>query len=144
MDWDALSVRASAAPRLEELAVEDRGVHQVSCQPAMEFRSRIADWVGDIRRVRERGATVIVVTGSVGRAERTVEILHDYDIDSRSPLRPLPLLPSSSRGEISRRDSSSRRPVFRSTRRLTSSRKSDAGPSSAETLPEHFSQTFAI
>ncbi len=79
-DWDALSVRASAAPRLEELAVEDRGVHQVSCQPAMEFRSRIADWVADIRRVRERGATVIVVTGSVGRAERTVEILHDYDI----------------------------------------------------------------
>ena len=80
MDWDALSVRASAAPRLEELAVEDRGVHQVSCQPAMEFRSRIADWVADIRRARERGATVIVVTGSVGRAERTVEILHDYDI----------------------------------------------------------------
>ena len=56
------------------------GVHQVGCQPAMEFRSRIADWVADIRRARERGATVIVVTGSVGRAERTVEILHDYDI----------------------------------------------------------------
>ena len=68
------------APRLEELAVEDSGVHQVSCQPAMEFRSRIADWVADIRRARERGATVIVVTGSAGRAERTVEILHDYDI----------------------------------------------------------------
>ena len=46
----------------------------------MEFRSRIADWVADIRRARERGATVIVATESVGRAERTVEILHDYDI----------------------------------------------------------------
>jgi transcription-repair coupling factor (superfamily II helicase) len=46
----------------------------------MEFRSRIGDWVADIRRARERGATVVVVTESAGRAERTIEILHDYDI----------------------------------------------------------------
>jgi transcription-repair coupling factor (superfamily II helicase) len=80
VDWDALSVRLAAAPRLEELAVDESGVKQVACQPAMEFRSRIGDWVADIRRVRERGGTVLVVTDSAGRAERTVEILRDYDI----------------------------------------------------------------
>jgi transcription-repair coupling factor (superfamily II helicase) len=80
VDWDTVSARVSAAPRLEELAVDEAGVHQVSCQPAMEFRSRIADWVADIRRARERGATVVVVAESAGRAERTVEILRDYDI----------------------------------------------------------------
>ena len=79
-DWDTLSARVAGAPRLEELATEESGVHQVGCQPAMEFHSRIADWVADIRRARERGATVVVVTESTGRAERTVEILRDYDI----------------------------------------------------------------
>jgi transcription-repair coupling factor (superfamily II helicase) len=79
-DWETLSVRLTAAPRLEELAIGDSGVHQVACQPAMEFRGRIADWVADIRHARNRGATVIVVAESAGRAERTVEILHDYDI----------------------------------------------------------------
>jgi transcription-repair coupling factor (superfamily II helicase) len=80
VDWDTVSARISVAPRLEELAVDEAGVHQVSCQPAMEFRSRIADWVADIRRARERGATVVVVAESAGRAERTVEILRDYEI----------------------------------------------------------------
>ena len=80
VDWEALAGRVGVAPRLEELAVDDSGVRQVACQPAMEFRSRIGDWVADIRRARERGATVIVVVDSAGRAERTVEILHDYDI----------------------------------------------------------------
>jgi transcription-repair coupling factor (superfamily II helicase) len=80
VEWDTLAARIAAAPRLEELAIDDSGVHQVSCQPAMEFRSRIGDWVADIRRARERGATVVVVTESAGRAERTIEILHDYDI----------------------------------------------------------------
>jgi transcription-repair coupling factor (superfamily II helicase) len=78
--WDDLSARMTSAQRLEELAVEESGVRQIACQPAMEFRSRIGDWVADIRKARERGATVIVVAESAGRAERTVEILHDYDI----------------------------------------------------------------
>ena len=79
-DWEILAGRVMAAPRLEELAVDEESVHQVACQPAMEFRSRVGDWVADIKRARERGATVVVVTESVGRAERTVEILRDYDI----------------------------------------------------------------
>jgi transcription-repair coupling factor (superfamily II helicase) len=71
----------STASRLEELALEDGdGVHQVSCQPAMEFRGRVGDWVADLRQARERGDTVLFVADSAGRAERIAEILRDYEI----------------------------------------------------------------
>ena len=79
-DWDTLAARVGIAPRLEQLALDEAGVQHVACQPAMEFHSRIGDWVADIRRARERSATIVVVTESAGRAERTIEILRDYDI----------------------------------------------------------------
>src|SRR5262245_14950759 len=78
--WDDLEPRTSGAPRLEELALEDDGVHHVSCQPALEFRGRVGDWVTDLRQARERGDTVVFVADSTGRAERTQEILRDYEI----------------------------------------------------------------
>ena len=79
--WQDLEPRMSTAARLEELALEDEtGVRHVSCQPAMEFRGRAGDWIADIRHARERGDTVLFVADSPGRAERTVEILRDYDI----------------------------------------------------------------
>jgi transcription-repair coupling factor (superfamily II helicase) len=77
--WSDLEHRAAAGARLEELALEDE-THQVSCQPALEFRGRVGDWIADIRQARERGDTVLFVADSAGRAERTVEILRDYDI----------------------------------------------------------------
>ena len=55
------------------------GVH-VSCQPAMEFAGRIQDWAAEIRRGRERGDTIIFIANSAGRAERTIELLSDYDV----------------------------------------------------------------
>jgi transcription-repair coupling factor (superfamily II helicase) len=76
---ESLVDRLTDAPRLEELAV-DEGARHVSCQPAMEFRGRVADWIADIRAARERGDTVLFVADSHGRAERTVEILQEYDI----------------------------------------------------------------
>jgi transcription-repair coupling factor (superfamily II helicase) len=79
--WTDIEPRATTAARLEELSLEDEaGVHQVSCQPAMEFSGRVGDWIADIRQARERGDTVLFVADSAGRAERTVEILRDYDI----------------------------------------------------------------
>ena len=79
--WEELEARAVSALRLDELAVEDEtGAHHVSCQPNMEFRGRIADWVSDIRRASDRGATVVIVAGSAGRAERSAEILRDYGV----------------------------------------------------------------
>jgi transcription-repair coupling factor (superfamily II helicase) len=80
--WADVERRAAAAPRLEELAIEEApgAVRHVPCQPAMEFHSRIGDWIADVRQARERGDTVLVVADSTGRAERTVEILQEYDI----------------------------------------------------------------
>jgi transcription-repair coupling factor (superfamily II helicase) len=80
-EWPEIEQRIGTSTHLEELALEDEaGVHQVSCQPAMEFRGRVADWIADIRQARERGDTVLFVADSAGRAERTLEILRDYDI----------------------------------------------------------------
>jgi transcription-repair coupling factor (superfamily II helicase) len=79
--WSALEPRTKTAGRLEELSLEDEGgVHQVSSQPAMEFRGRVGDWITDVRQARERGDTVLFVADSPGRAERTIEILREYDI----------------------------------------------------------------
>ena len=78
--WDDVERRAATAPRLEELALEESGARHVSCQPAMEFHSRVGDWIADVRQARARGDTVLFVADSSGRAERTVEILQEYDI----------------------------------------------------------------
>jgi transcription-repair coupling factor (superfamily II helicase) len=83
VSWDDIEPRASASRRLEELAIDESGprtVRQVSCQPAMEFSGRVNDWIVDIRQARQRGDTVLFVADSAGRAERTVEILQEYDI----------------------------------------------------------------
>ncbi|HEY6360208.1 MAG TPA: transcription-repair coupling factor [Vicinamibacterales bacterium] len=85
--WEELEPRAGHAPRLEELALDDAGaegtasrVRDVRCQPSLEFHGRVNDWVADVRQARERGDVVLFVAESHGRAERTVEILQEYDI----------------------------------------------------------------
>jgi transcription-repair coupling factor (superfamily II helicase) len=81
VEWSNIERRAGSAPRLEELALEDLGTaRQVRSAPAQEFRGRVPDWVAEIRQAREQGDTVLFVAGSAGLAERTVEILHDYDV----------------------------------------------------------------
>jgi transcription-repair coupling factor (superfamily II helicase) len=80
-DWEDIGPRVIASPRLEELALEEGdGIRQVSCQPAMEFRGRVGDWIAEVRQARERGDTVLFVAESSGRAERTIEIFREYDI----------------------------------------------------------------
>src|SRR5207237_882919 len=37
-------------------------------------------WIAEVRRMRERGDTVLFVAGTEGRAERTVELLAEYDL----------------------------------------------------------------
>jgi transcription-repair coupling factor (superfamily II helicase) len=83
--WDDLEPRVSPARRLEELAIdaggpEGPGARQVSCQPALEFRGRVTDWIADVRQARQRGDVVLLVADSAGRAERSLEILQEYDI----------------------------------------------------------------
>jgi transcription-repair coupling factor (superfamily II helicase) len=77
--WDDLAPTLDAAAGFEELAVGEDKRH-VSCQPVLEFRGRVADWIGDVRQARERGDTVLFLAGTTGMAERAVEILQEYDV----------------------------------------------------------------
>ena len=48
------------------------------------------DWIADVRQAREQGDTVLFVADSPGRAERTIEILREYESSrclSRMPMR---------------------------------------------------------
>jgi len=55
-------------------------VLHVRCQPALEMHGRVAEWVAEIRRLRENGDTILFVAASAGRAERTIELLKEYEI----------------------------------------------------------------
>ena len=51
------------------------GHRHVSCQPAMEFRGRLRDWVADVEQGRDRQDVQVFVAETAGRAERIVELL---------------------------------------------------------------------
>jgi transcription-repair coupling factor (superfamily II helicase) len=79
ISWEEAAGWLEGATALETLDLGDGGTH-IPSQPAQEFSGRIPDWVGEIRRTRERGDSILFVAASHGRAERTVELLADYDI----------------------------------------------------------------
>ena len=62
-----------------EAAASD-GARHVTTQPAQRFHGRIADWVREVRERRAAGETVTFVAETAGRAERTVEMLGDYEV----------------------------------------------------------------
>ncbi len=84
LSWNELEPRLAGAVTLEELATEpasegSEALH-VGTQPTQEFSGRIADWISDVRQARDRGETILFVASTHGRAERTVELLRDYEI----------------------------------------------------------------
>ena len=79
-DWETAEAWMADATALETLSVGDDTSRHVACQPAIEFNGRVPDWVAEIRRGRERGDTMVFVAHSPGRAERTIELLNDYEI----------------------------------------------------------------
>jgi transcription-repair coupling factor (superfamily II helicase) len=82
--WDEVSGWLDGAVSLETLTLGDPASADagmaVACQPALEFAGRITEWVAEIRRSREAGDTIVFVANSPGRAERTIELLADYEI----------------------------------------------------------------
>ena len=78
VEGDVLPQLAGASS-LDELAV-DEGAHHVGCQPSMEYRGRIVEWVAELRKGRERGDTQLFLAETAGMAERVVEILREYDL----------------------------------------------------------------
>ena len=83
---------AVARHRPPDVAAHRRGregaaADHVSCQPAVAFHGRIADWVEDLRKARDRGDRTMFVAATVGRAERAIELLAEYDIRARGSRR---------------------------------------------------------
>ena len=85
------STRGSPARRrISELALDEAAdapeatQRHVACQSALAYHGRIGDWVQEIRAARDRGDQVLFVAASPGRAERTIELLADYDVRARS------------------------------------------------------------
>jgi transcription-repair coupling factor (superfamily II helicase) len=89
--WGEVSERLANATRVDQLAIDDptrptpptqpaRLTLDIPCQPAVEFRGRIQEWIAEVKRMRERGDTVLFVAGTEGRAERTAELLEEYGL----------------------------------------------------------------
>ena len=79
--WPDVESRLAHATSLAQLALEEgAGTRHVRSQPAVELRGRVADWVNEIRRLREDGETTLFVAATPGRAERTIELLKEYDL----------------------------------------------------------------
>jgi transcription-repair coupling factor (superfamily II helicase) len=83
--WDGIAETLSRGARIDTLdladsaeATEER--RHVASQTAAHYHGRVPDWVQDLRRAREAGETVLFVAASSGRAERTIEVLREYDV----------------------------------------------------------------
>ena len=79
IDRDLIEARFAQATQLSILGL-DEGTRPIRCQPAVELKGRVADWVAEIRRLRDEGETVLFVAATPGRAERTIEVLKEYDV----------------------------------------------------------------
>jgi transcription-repair coupling factor (superfamily II helicase) len=90
LDWPALAPPLASAttmarldiggPEPEPAAAESALVRRIACQPAIEVKGRLGDWVAEIKRRRADGETVLFVAATPGRADRTIELLKDYEL----------------------------------------------------------------
>ena len=58
----------------------ETGRRHVACQPAVELRGRLRDWVADVERGRDRQDVQVFVAETAGRAERIVELLAEHGL----------------------------------------------------------------
>ena len=79
VDWDTVAARLANATELSILGI-DGGQREIRSQPAVELKGRVADWVAEIRRLRDDGESILFVAATPGRAERTIELLKEYDV----------------------------------------------------------------
>ena len=82
LDWPDLDAWLARGHRLSELAIEEAGTESVhvATRTSVEYHGRIGDWVEEVRSARERGDDVVFVAATPGRAERTIELLADYEL----------------------------------------------------------------
>jgi transcription-repair coupling factor (superfamily II helicase) len=84
-----VATRLARATRLSALDVDasDAPLAHVPTQPIAHFRGRISDWITELRERRDAGDAVVFVAHTAGRAERTLEMLKDYDVRAESAAR---------------------------------------------------------
>jgi transcription-repair coupling factor (superfamily II helicase) len=95
-EWEIIDSRLARATNLTHLGIGDQPSLQsggadlppgerrervdVRSQPAIELKGRVGDWVAEIRRLRDEGHTILFVAATAGRAERTIELMKEYDV----------------------------------------------------------------
>ncbi len=82
--WTLLAPWLEGARRISQLTFDAPDEVHVPCQPVLEYRGRIGDWVEELRQAQARGETTVFVAATQGRAERTIELLADYDVRARA------------------------------------------------------------
>jgi transcription-repair coupling factor (superfamily II helicase) len=78
VEWEEIDAHLATATTLSQLGLGDAA--HIRCQPTVELKGRVADWVAEIRRLRDQGETTLFVAATPGRAERTIELLKEYEI----------------------------------------------------------------
>ncbi|HYM26047.1 MAG TPA: DEAD/DEAH box helicase, partial [Vicinamibacterales bacterium] len=78
-DWTEIQAQLAGGTALLQLGLDEGGT-QIRCQPAVEMRGRLGDWVAEVGRLREAGDTTVFVAATTGRAERTIEVLKEYEV----------------------------------------------------------------
>jgi transcription-repair coupling factor (superfamily II helicase) len=79
-EWADIDTRLTRGTNLAQLGIGDSPGGHVHSQPTIELKGRVADWVAEIRRLRDDGHTTLFVAGTPGRAERTIELLKEYEV----------------------------------------------------------------
>jgi len=84
VDDDEAAAWLAGATTLDALEIDGgapTGHHRhVACQPAVEFRGRLREWVADVERGRDRQDVQVFVAETTGRAERIVELLGEHSL----------------------------------------------------------------
>ena len=89
VDGDEVAAWLAGAATLDTLEIDEApppaepepaGRRHVACQPAMEFRGRLREWVAEVERARDRRDVQVFVAETAGRAERIVELLAEHDL----------------------------------------------------------------
>ena len=78
-DWSQVAAKLANGTVLAELGLDD-DAHHIPCQPAVELHGRVGDFVAAIRKLREASETILFVAATPGRAERTIELLKEYEV----------------------------------------------------------------
>ncbi|MBI4481797.1 MAG: transcription-repair coupling factor [Acidobacteria bacterium] len=80
--WSSCTtVEARELGVVEGLGAE--GEHVFNSQPVRKFHGRIQEFVSEVRRSLQEGHTCFLLMGNVGKAERVVEILEEYEVPAQ-------------------------------------------------------------